>query len=41
VRNGFYGPQTRAAVLALKQTAGLPPTALVNADVWALLPLAA
>jgi peptidoglycan hydrolase-like protein with peptidoglycan-binding domain len=38
VRNGFYGPQTRAAVLALKQAAGLPATALVNSDVWALLP---
>jgi len=37
-RTGFYGQQTRAAVLALKESAGLPATALVNADVWALLP---
>jgi peptidoglycan hydrolase-like protein with peptidoglycan-binding domain len=41
VRNGFYGRQTRAAVVALKEAAGLPATALVNADVWALLPVAA
>jgi peptidoglycan hydrolase-like protein with peptidoglycan-binding domain len=41
VRNGFYGQQTRVAVITLKQSAGLPATALVNADVWALLPLAA
>jgi peptidoglycan hydrolase-like protein with peptidoglycan-binding domain len=40
VRNGFYGQQTRATVIALKQSAGLPATALVNADVWALLPVA-
>jgi peptidoglycan hydrolase-like protein with peptidoglycan-binding domain len=39
VRNGFYGQQTRAAVIALKQAAGLPATALVNADVWGLLPV--
>jgi peptidoglycan hydrolase-like protein with peptidoglycan-binding domain len=41
LRNGFYGPQTRAAVVALKQDAGLPATALVDARVWALLPVAA
>jgi hypothetical protein len=40
LRNGFYGRQTRVAVIALKQSAGLPATALVNADVWALLPTA-
>ncbi|HSS67825.1 MAG TPA: peptidoglycan-binding domain-containing protein [Nocardioidaceae bacterium] len=40
VRNGFYGQQTRVAVVALKESAGLPASALVNADVWALLPLA-
>jgi peptidoglycan hydrolase-like protein with peptidoglycan-binding domain len=38
LRNGFYGPQTRAAVLALKFAAGLPATALVNTEVWNLLP---
>jgi peptidoglycan hydrolase-like protein with peptidoglycan-binding domain len=38
VRNGFYGPVTRAAVIAVKEAAGLPPTPLVNADVWAMLP---
>jgi peptidoglycan hydrolase-like protein with peptidoglycan-binding domain len=41
LRNGFYGAQTRAAVIALKQSAGLSATALVNAEVWALLPMPA
>jgi hypothetical protein len=40
VRNGYYGQTTRAAVIALKSAAGLPPTAFVNADVWNLLPAA-
>src|SRR4051812_3109170 len=40
MRNGFYGAQTRAAVVAIKTAAGLPATALVNADVWAVLPAA-
>jgi peptidoglycan hydrolase-like protein with peptidoglycan-binding domain len=40
IRTGYYGPGTRTAVVALKQAAGLPATALVNADVWALLPTA-
>jgi peptidoglycan hydrolase-like protein with peptidoglycan-binding domain len=39
-RTGFYGRQTRAAVVALKQAAGLPATPFVDADVWALLPVA-
>jgi peptidoglycan hydrolase-like protein with peptidoglycan-binding domain len=41
LRNGFYGPQTRAAVIALKQAAGLPANPVVDAEVWALLPVPA
>jgi peptidoglycan hydrolase-like protein with peptidoglycan-binding domain len=38
-RTGYYGSQTRAAVLALKEAAGLPATGVVDAAVWALLPI--
>jgi peptidoglycan hydrolase-like protein with peptidoglycan-binding domain len=38
LRNGFYGPHTRDAVIAIKTAADLPATALVDAGVWSLLP---
>jgi hypothetical protein len=37
--NGYYGKQSRASVVALKKSAGLPATALVDASVWNLLPV--
>jgi hypothetical protein len=38
LRNGYYGPLSRAAIIELKTAAGLPATALVDDDVWNLLP---
>jgi peptidoglycan hydrolase-like protein with peptidoglycan-binding domain len=37
--NGYYGKQSRAAVIALKRSAGLAATALVDESVWNLLPV--
>jgi peptidoglycan hydrolase-like protein with peptidoglycan-binding domain len=37
LRTGFFGRRTRAAVIAVKTDGGMPKTAQVDAEVWALL----